>query len=57
MILAPQSISNPLVRAGRVLKWAALKKQLQTLKNFLKNDKKLSFKKVLEIIFELLKIV
>ena len=57
MILAAQSFCNPLVRAGRVLKWAALKKQLETLKNFLKNDKKLSFIKVLEIIFELLKIV
>ena len=57
MVLAAQSICNPLVRAGRVLKWAASKKQLETLKNFLKNDKKLSFIKVLEIIFELLKIV
>ena len=48
---------SPLVRAGRVLKWAALKKQLETLKNFLKSDEKLSFVKVLGITFELLKIV
>ena len=57
IVLAAQSVCYPFVRAGRVLKWAALKKQLETLNNFLKNDEKLSFIKVLRVTFELLKIV